>query len=262
MAFLESLIPTCFKLKSKAIGRAASRLLLREKMAFAMVPPTQNRPVKSQALLLLAGYGGVGKSLFTYIMANGNDDIHDPVFGEDLCYDCFDFTKIPDRDRFHRIGKAAVAEVKEGLGFKKDSDHVKAEADRKGFSFDPKFRSVTVTYFRRYLMIMTTEDTEPLNRAHAWRRWLVVNVEDSEEFQRLRDEGRPEEHQINAEWLVSNYAVLNALAYDLLPWDESLRLSDADLKAVKEDNERHVTIDNWELALVHDLEPVMKDKQG
>ena len=39
----------------------------------------------------------------------------------------------------------------------------------------------------------------------------------------------------------------------------SLRLSDADLKAVKEDNERHVTIDNWELMLVHDLEQVMKN---
>ena len=51
LAFAESLIPICFKLKSAPIGRAASRLLLREKMAFAMVPPTQNRPVKSQAML-------------------------------------------------------------------------------------------------------------------------------------------------------------------------------------------------------------------
>ena len=243
LAFAESLIPVCFKLKNDAIGRVASRLVLREKMAFAMVPPTQNRPVKSQALLLLAGYGGVGKSLFVHIVANGTDDIHEPVFGEDLCYESFDFTKgVSDRDRFHRIGKAAVAEVKEGLGFKRNSDHVKAETDRKGFSFDPKFRSVTITYFRRYLMIMTTEDTEPLDRAHAWRRWVVVNVEDLPEFQRLRDEGKPEEHQINAEWLVTNYAVLTALAYDLLPWEGSLRLSDADLKAVKEDNERHVGV--------------------
>ena len=105
----------------------------------------------------------LAKACLHHIMANGTDDIHEPLFGEDLCYDSFDFTKVPDRDRFHRIGKAAVAEVKEGLGFKSNSDHVKAETDRKGFSFDPKFRSVTVTYFRRYLMIMTTEDTEPLS---------------------------------------------------------------------------------------------------
>ena len=69
---------------------------------------------------------------------------------------------------------------------------------------------------------------------------MICNVEDLLEFQKLKAEGTPEKFKVDIQWLVSNYAVLSALADDLLSWEGNLRLSDSDLNAIREDNVRHV----------------------
>ncbi|TCL74441.1 VapE domain-containing protein [Rhizobium sp. BK251] len=259
LALLDQMLAKVLRMKQTPVLSASSRMLWRDFLAYQFVPPTQNRAVKPQGMVILSGYGGVGKSLLIYVMANGDMDNTESRFGRDLCCAKFDFTKMDDRTRFYRVGSSAlVAEVKEGLGFARDADDNKAEIDRGEFRFDPKFLNKQVTYFRRYMMVMTTEDFQPLNWKHAWRRWLVSNVNDSAVFETLRNKGKPELFKLNIKWLIENYAVLSAIAHDELEWKGSLRLSDEDLKAIKEDNDRHVAIETWEVQLLGDLKPVIK----
>ena len=146
------------KLEQTAVTAASFRMLWRDFIAYQFVPPTQHRAVKPQGMVILSGYGGVGKSLFIYVMANGDTDDKEPRFGRDLCYAKFDFSKMNERTRSYRAGSSSLmAEVKEGLGFAKDADDVKAEIDRGEFKFDPKFLNKQVTYFSRYQMVLTTE---------------------------------------------------------------------------------------------------------
>ena len=138
LPLIEQVISTVLKLDQTDVTAASSRMLWRDFIAYQFVPPTQHRAVRPQGMVILSGYGGVGKSLFIYVMANGDTDDKEPRFGRDLCYAQFDFSKMDERIRFYRAGSSSLmAEVKEGLGFSRDADDNKAEVDRGELSSTP-----------------------------------------------------------------------------------------------------------------------------
>lgn len=261
----EMLFINSFNLPDTPYNRAAGRHFMRDYIAACVRPAFNGEPVILQAYYVLFGNEGIGKSTWVRVMAGAT-----PTGVTRRCTDKVTFKDLAaesdnaELHLYHKLAGVTIYELADkplgGDITRTRADMLKSAVNRGIFRYREIRGKSMATCNSRCVPTVTTNQTEIITFDMGERRWVIINIEDSQtehpeiiKARLILEKREPttkekailEGHNPGIDWLFANRDALIAHMYDSGDWQGDLSVG-VELRALMpEAQENFKTSEPW-----------------